>query len=148
LTRQLIVNISFVVEDCVRLYNFHDRSCVGVAARAELACQRLVTFRGHDLRRQLASPCRGGPAARAIFHRSSDVTSVPLHQPCSLPHDNSVSAVSYTCPYSVLWPEANSIARADDPVCQILSLSCYTPFQKQQRASENIRSFKTRIQIL
>jgi hypothetical protein len=93
LTRSLVVNIFFVVDDCVRLHNFHDRSFVGVAARVELACQRLVTLRGHDLRRQHASPCRGGPGARAIFHRSNDVTSVPLHQLRSLPHDNSVSAI-------------------------------------------------------
>jgi hypothetical protein len=128
-----MVNISFVVEDCVRLYNFHDRSCVGVVARAELACQRLVTIRGHDLRRQLASSCRGGPAARAIFHRSNNVTSVPLHQPCSLPHDNSVSAVPYTCLYDALRPQASSNVIADVPANQVRSLSCYTAFQKQQR---------------
>jgi hypothetical protein len=82
-----------VVDDCVRLYNFHDRSFVGVAARVELACQRLVNLRGHDLRRQHASSCRGGPGARAIFHRFNDVTSVPLQQLRSFPQDNSVSAI-------------------------------------------------------
>lgn len=82
-----------MVDDCIRLCNFRSQRFVGVAVGVELACQHLVTLRGLDLRRQHASSCRGGPGARAIFHCSNDVTSVPLHQLRSWPHDNSVSAI-------------------------------------------------------
>jgi hypothetical protein len=91
--RSLIVNIFswlIIVLDCVI---FVARGFVGVAVGVELACQHLVILRGPDLRRQHASSFRGGPGTRAIFHRSNDVTSVPLHQLRSSPHDNNVSAI-------------------------------------------------------